>query len=173
METPAPTLEPRLPQVGEVAPDFALRDADGAVHRLADRRGSYTVVYFYPADDTPGCTIEACGFRDANEDIAAGGTTVWGISPQGSASKAAFRAKYGLSFPLLADEDHAVAEAYGSWVQRERHGQTSMGMARRTFLVGPDLTIVHVWEKVQPEGHAEDVLATVRAAEERHPARPA
>ncbi|MGH2467417.1 MAG: peroxiredoxin [Candidatus Limnocylindrales bacterium] len=173
METSAPTSEPSIPQVGEAAPAFALPDADGAIHRLADRRGTYTVVYFYPADDTPGCTIEACGFRDANEDIVAGGTMVWGISPQGTASKAAFRSKYGLSFPLLADEDHAVAEAYGSWVERERYGQTSMGIARRTFLVGPDGTIAHVWEKVKPEGHAEDVLATVRAAQERRTASPA
>ena len=157
---PSPA-EPRLPQVGEPAPDFALRDADGTIHRLSDQRGRFTVVYFYPKDDTPGCTIEACGFRDANAAIAAAGITVWGISPQGAASKAAFRAKYGLGFPLLADEDHAVAEAYGSWVERESYGKRFMGIARRTFLVGPDGTIAHVWPKVKPEGHAEDVLATV------------
>lgn len=170
MDTPAPSapaaepspVEPHLPQVGEPAPDFALPDADGTVHRLSDQRGRFTVVYFYPKDDTPGCTTEACGFRDANDVLAAEGTAVWGISPQGAASKAAFRSKYDLGFPLLADEDHRVAEAYGSWVERENYGKRYMGIARRTFLVAPDGTVAHVWPRVTPDGHAEDVLATLR-----------
>jgi peroxiredoxin Q/BCP len=157
--------ENAIPQAGQQAPDFTLPDADGVEHHLGDQRGRWAVVYFYPTDDTPGCTTEACSFRDANDLIAETGASVWGISPQGVASKAAFRSKYGLTFPLLADEDHAVAEAYGSWVEKVRHGERSMGVARRTFLVAPDGTIADVWEQVKPEGHAEDVLATVRAAQ--------
>ncbi len=162
--------EPHVPDVGEVAPDFALPDADGAVHHLADQHGHWTVVYFYPADDTPGCTTEACGFRDANVVIAEHGATVWGISPQGVKSKAAFRDKFDLSFPLLADVGHHVAEAYGCWVERTNYGKTYMGVARRTFLVDPDGRVAQVWLKVKPEGHAADVLATLETAQARRPA---
>ena len=162
--------EPHVPDLGEVAPDFALPDADGAVHHLADQHGHWTVVYFYPADDTPGCTTEACGFRDANVVIAEHGATVWGISPQGVKSKAAFRDKFDLSFPLLADVGHHVAEAYGCWVERINYGKTYMGIARRTFLVDPDGRVAQVWLKVKPEGHAADVLATLEAAQARRPA---
>ena len=162
--------EPKVPEVGQAAPDFALPDADGTVHRLADQRGHWTVVYFYPKDDTPGCTTEACSFRDANSVLTERGATVWGISPQDADSKAAFRAKYGLSFPLLADMGHAVAERYGSWVERTNYGKTYMGIARRTFLVDPDGRIAHVWLAVKPEGHADDVLATLEAAQARRAA---
>ena len=154
-----------LPQPGDIAPDLALADASGTVHALADRRGGWTVLYFYPKDDTPGCTVEACEFRDANDAILARGAQVWGISPQGAASKQAFRDKFELSFPLLIDEGHAVAEAYGSWVEKQNYGKTYWGVARTTFLVGPDGRIAKTWPKVKPEGHAADVLAALDAAQ--------
>jgi len=150
-----------LPTVGEPAPDIALADQTGTVHRLADQHGRWTVVYFYPADDTPGCTKEACEFRDANETITERGADVWGISPQDGASKRKFSEKFGLPFTLLADTDHAVAERYGSWVEKQNYGKTYMGTARRTFLVDPDGRIARVWEKVKPEGHAADVLSAL------------
>src|SRR6202142_4118985 len=125
-----------MPKVGELAPEFELRDDEGKLHRLSDRRGKYTVVYFNPADDTPGCTKEACSFRDAHASFGDEQTEVWGVSPQGAASKAAFRAKYGLPFTLLADEDHAVADAFGAWGEKNKYGKTYMGVLRTSFLVG-------------------------------------
>jgi peroxiredoxin Q/BCP len=154
-----------IPAVGDPAPDIALPDETGATHRLADQRGRWTIVYFYPKDDTPGCTVEACEFRDANETIHERGADVWGISPQGATSKRAFREKFGLPFLLLADTDHAVAEAYGSWVEKQNYGKTSMGVARRTFLVDPDGRIARVWPKVKPEGHAAEVIAALDEAQ--------
>jgi peroxiredoxin Q/BCP len=153
-----------MPMVGELAPDFELHDDEGRAHRLSDRRGHFTVVYFYPADDTPGCTKEACSFRDAHSSFGEEKTEVWGLSPQGAASKAAFRAKYGLPFTLLADEDHAVADAYGAWGQKVSYGKTYWGILRTSFLVGPDGRIAHVWPKVKPEDHATEVLAALREA---------
>ena len=119
-----------LPAVGEPAPDIALPDEPGTVHRLADQRGRWTILYFYPKDDTPGCTVEACEFRDANETITERGADVWGISPQDGTSKRKFREKFGLPFTLLADTHHEVAEAYGSWVEKQNYGKTYMGTAR-------------------------------------------
>jgi peroxiredoxin Q/BCP len=153
-----------MPKVGELAPDFELRDDVGVTHRLSHRRGHFTVVYFYPADDTPGCTKEACSFRDNNAAFKAADTEIWGLSPQGPASKAAFRAKYGLPFDLLADEDHAVAEAYGAWGEKVNYGKTYWGIIRSSFLVGPDGRVDHVWPKVTPEDHAVQVLAALREA---------
>ncbi len=150
-----------MPNVGDPAPEVALPDETGAVHRLSDQRGRWTVLYFYPRDDTPGCTVEACEFRDANDTIVERGADVWGVSPQGAASKRAFRDKFGLPFTLLADERHEVGEAYGSWVEKKNYGKTYMGMARTTFLVDPDGRIARVWPKVKPEGHAADVLAAL------------
>jgi peroxiredoxin Q/BCP len=153
-----------MPKVGELAPDFELRDDTGKPHRLSERRGHFTVVYFYPADDTPGCTKEACSFRDNDAAFREAGTEVWGLSPQGPASKAAFRAKYGLPFTLLADEDHGVADAYGAWGEKINYGKTYMGIVRSSFLVGPDGRVAHVWPKVQAEGHATEVLAALTKA---------
>ncbi|MBA3778306.1 MAG: peroxiredoxin [Chloroflexi bacterium] len=150
------------PAAGDNAPEIALPDEAGGIHRLADQRGKWVVVYFYPTDDTPGCTTEACEFRDANSELTDEGGVVWGVSPQGARSKAAFRTKFGLNFPLLADEDHAVAEAYGVWVEKSSAGRTSFGVARRTFLIDPEGRIVRVWPKVRPEGHAAEVLAALR-----------
>ena len=159
--------EPHVPQPGQIAPAVELPDADGLSHRLADQHGRWVVLYFYPKDDTPGCTTEACGFRDSAGDVAGRGAVVWGVSPQGAASKAAFRRKYDLGFPLLIDAGHAVAEAYGSWVEKEQYGRTFMGVARRTFLVGPDGRIVRTWEKVSPANHAAEVLAALDEAKAR------
>ncbi len=152
-----------IPDVGDLAPEIALPDETGAIHRLADQRGRWTILYFYPTDDTPGCTVEACEFRDANETIHERGADVWGVSPQGAKSKRAFREKFELPFTLLADEAHDAAEAYGSWVEKKNYGKTYMGTARRTFLVDPDGRIAKTWEKVKPEGHAADVLASLDA----------
>ena len=149
------------PSVGDQAPEVALKDESGAVHRLSDQTGRWTILYFYPKDDTPGCTVEACEFRDANETIHERGADVWGVSPQGAKSKRAFREKFGLPFTLLADEDHEVAEAYGSWVLKENYGRSYWGTARTTFLVDPDGRIARTWPKVKPEGHAADVLAVL------------
>ena len=154
-----------MPAVGDVAPDVALPDASGTIHRLADQRGRWTVLYFYPKDDTPGCTIEACEFRDANETIVERGADVWGVSPQGAKSKRAFTEKFGLPFTLLADEDHAVADEYGSWVEKQNYGKTYWGVARRTFLIDPNGRVAKVWPKVTPEGHAAEVLAALDAAQ--------
>lgn len=154
-----------IPSIGAPAPEFALPDETGTIHRLADQAGRWTIVYFYPKDDTPGCTVEACEFRDANETIHERGADVWGISPQGATSKRAFREKFGLPFVLLADTDHAVAEAYGSWVEKQNYGKTYWGVARRTFLVDPAGRIARTWPKVKPEGHAAEVLAALDEAQ--------
>lgn len=150
-----------LPAVGDAAPEVALPDETGTIHRLSDQRGRWTVLYFYPTDDTSGCTVEACEFRDSNETINERGADVWGISPQGLASKRAFREKFGLPFNLLADEGHHVADTYGTWVEKKNYGKTYWGTARTTFLIGPDGRIERVWPKVKPEGHAGEVLAAL------------
>lgn len=153
-----------MPEAGQQAPDFALPDEEGTIHRLSDQRGRWTILYFYPTDDTPGCTTEACGFRDVNDTITERGADVWGVSPQGAASKRAFREKFGLPFRLLADEDHGVADAYGSWVEKNNYGKTYWGTARRTFLIDPEGRVARVWAKVKPEGHADEVLAALEEA---------
>jgi peroxiredoxin Q/BCP len=153
-----------MPQAGDLAPEVALPDEHGTVHRLADRRGSWTVLYFYPKDDTPGCTIEACGFRDLNADLERLDARVWGISPDGAGSHAAFRAKFGLPFTLLSDEDHAVAEAFGAWGEKKNYGRTYMGVIRSSFLVGPDGRVTEAWPSVKADGHAAQVLDALQAA---------
>jgi peroxiredoxin Q/BCP len=157
-------VTPTRPAVGEAAPDFTLPDDTGTPRTLSDLRGRWVVLYFYPKDDTPGCTTEACGFRDAWAGYQATGAEVWGISILGSGSKAAFKAKFGLPFTLLADEDHAVAERYGAWVQKQKYGRTYMGVARTTFLVDPQGRIARAWETVKPEGHADEILAAIGSA---------
>jgi thioredoxin-dependent peroxiredoxin len=149
---------------GDPAPDLALPDEHGTVHRLADRRGSWTVIYFYPKDDTPGCTTEACGFRDANDDLEGLDARVWGVSPDGAGSHAAFRAKFGLPFTLLSDTAHAAADAFGAWGEKHKDGRTYMGVIRSTFLVDPDGRIAKAWPKVTADGHAAEVVAALRAA---------
>ncbi|HEY0443290.1 MAG TPA: peroxiredoxin [Candidatus Limnocylindrales bacterium] len=148
----------KMPERGDPAPEVALPDETGTIHRLSDQRGRWTILYFYPKDDTPGCTVEACEFRDTNDTIRERGAEVWGVSPQDGASKRAFREKFGLPFTLLADVDHAAADAYGSWVEKQNYGKTYWGTARTTFLVAPDGRIARTWPKVKPEGHAAAVL---------------
>lgn len=150
------------PSVGDPAPDFALPDETGTIHRLADRRGGWTVVYFYPADDTPGCTTEACQFRDVNETVESEDAVVWGISPDDAASHARFRSKYGLPFTLLSDVDHAVADAYGAWGVKQSYGRETVGIIRSSFLVGPDGRIARAWPKVKADGHAAEVVQALR-----------
>jgi peroxiredoxin Q/BCP len=149
------------PAVGDVAPEVALPDETGTVHHLSNQRGRWIILYFYPKDDTPGCTVEACEFRDRIDTIHERGADVWGVSPQGAASKKAFREKFELPFTLLADEEHAVADAYGAWVEKENYGKKYWGVARSTFLIAPDGRIARVWPKVKAEGHAEQVLAAL------------
>jgi peroxiredoxin Q/BCP len=154
-----------MPGVGDVAPSLNLPDDTGTQRDLAERRGHWTVLYFYPKDDTAGCTTEACEFRDINSTINSHDAEVWGVSVLGSGSKAAFKAKFGLNFVLLADEDHATAERYGTWVEKDNYGRKYMGIQRATFLVDPEGRVAHVWPKVKAQGHAADVLATLEAAQ--------
>ena len=155
-----------MPAVGDPAPEVALSDDRGALHRLSEQRGRWVVLYFYPKDDTPGCTVEACEFRDANDDLLARDAVVWGVSPQGARSKAAFRSKYGLPFDLLADEDHAVSEAYGTWIEKQDAGRSYWGTGRSTFLIDPQGRVARVWQKVRPQGHAADVLQAIEGQEQ-------
>ena len=150
-----------MPVAGDPAPAFALPDEAGTVHRLGDRAGEWTVVYFYPEDETPGCTTEACEFRDSFASLRAEGAEVWGISPDDAASHARFRARLALPFTLLSDLGAAVTDAYGAWRERTKNGVTSMRTRRSTFLVGPDGRIAHAWHAVTPEGHAAEVRAVL------------
>ena len=151
-----------MPEAGEPAPDFTLPDDTGTERSLGDARGRWLVLYFYPEDDTPGCTTEACQFRDADAGYRELGAEVWGVSKDGAGSKAAFKAKFGLPFTLLADEDHTVSERYGTWVEKNNYGRKSMGVARATFLIDPKGMIVRTWPKVKADGHADEVLASIR-----------
>lgn len=157
----------RMPHVGDEAPDFTLPDDTGRARRLSEERGHWVLLFFYPKDDTPGCTREACALRDADPEIRALDARTWGISILGSGSKAAFKAKYGLPFTLLADEDHKVAEAYGVWVQKTDYGKSYWGVGRASFLVDPTGRLARVWAKVDPDKHAEEVLDAL--AEARSP----
>ena len=152
------------PEPGDRAPDFTLPDETGTLHRLSEQRDRWTIVYFYPADDTPGCTIESCQFRDIDPEMRSRSAQVWGISPDGAASHARFRAKFDLPFTLLSDEDHAVSEAYGAWRLRSLYGKEFLGIQRSTFLVDPDGLIVRTWPKVKADGHATEVLAALEEA---------
>lgn len=147
-----------MPAVGDPAPEIALPDDTGTIHHLSGQRGRWTILYFYPEDDTPGCTTEACEFRDRNETIRERGADVWGVSPQGAASKRAFREKFELPFTLLADEGHHAADAYGAWAEKLNYGRRYMGIVRSTFLIAPDGRIARVWPRVKAAGHAAEVL---------------
>ena len=150
---------PERLQPGDKAPDFTLPDQHGEPFHLLgslQERQSRHLVYFYPKADTPGCTAQACGLRDVLGSV--GGTGIVGISPDKPKAQAAFDAKYGLGFPLLSDADHAVAEAYGVWVQRSMYGRAYMGIERSAFLVGEDGRLEHVWYKVSPADTAQNLL---------------
>ena len=144
---------------GDKAPAFTLPDQDGKPVSLGDFVGKSVVVYFYPRDDTPGCTKEACQFNDNLRAFARGKVAILGISGDGAEKHRAFRAKFGLKFPLLTDSDHAVGEAYGAWGEKTLYGKKSVGVIRSTFLVGPDGTITRPWYHVKADGHAAKVLA--------------
>jgi peroxiredoxin Q/BCP len=148
-----------LAVVGMPAPEFELQDDRANLVRLRDFRGRVVVAYFYPKDDTPGCTAEACGFRDDMAVYRWNAITVVGISPDSVDSHARFRDKFGLSFPLLADEDHTVAKAYGVWGPKTFMGKQYKGVHRTTFIVGPDGVLLHVYPNVKPDGHSAQILA--------------
>ena len=152
-----------LIEIGRKAPAFTLNDQDGKAHRLSDYEGRPVVLYFYPKDDTPGCTAEACAFRDNLGRFKPGKALILGVSVLDEKSKAKFAAKYDLNFPLLADPEHDVADKYGAWQERSMYGRKYMGVARVTYVIGADGKVVQRWDKVKVEGHAEDVLAAVNA----------
>lgn len=152
-----------IPAVGEKAPDFDLPASTGRNIKLSDYKGKTLVVYFYPKADTPGCTTEACGFRDSAEEYKKAGVSVVGISPDPIEDVTKFAEKYQLNFPLLADADHKVCEAYGVWQQKTMAGNSFMGAMRVTFVVDGDGTITHVFEKVKPAGHEKEVLEAIKA----------
>ena len=148
---------------GKKAPSFSLPDQSGKPHSLSDYSGQPVVLYFYPKDDTPGCTTESCAFQENLPKFKKGKAAVLGVSVLDSKSKAKFAEKYGLTFPLLADEDHAVIEKYGVWQEKSMYGKKYMGVARTTYLIGPDGKVVKRWDGVKVDGHAEEVLAAVQA----------
>jgi thioredoxin-dependent peroxiredoxin len=147
---------------GQPAPDFRLASDEGESVTLSDLRGSPVVVYFYPRDDTPGCTRQARGIRDTWGEFERAGAIVLGVSPDSSKSHAKFREKHGLPFTLLADEDHAVAEQYGVWVEKRFAGKKYMGIERSTFVIDEDGNVAKVLRRVKPDEHADDVLETLR-----------
>jgi peroxiredoxin Q/BCP len=146
---------------GEIAPDFELPDQHANPVKLSDFRGKIVVLYFYPKADTPGCTTQACGVRDRQADYKEAGAVVLGVSPDPVTPIANFDAKYGLGFPLLSDEDHAVAESYGVWVEKSMYGRKYMGNERTTFVIGPDGTIRDVFRRVKPAEHDNLVLGAL------------
>jgi thioredoxin-dependent peroxiredoxin len=146
---------------GDQAPDFTLRSDAGTDVTLSALRGRPVVLYFYPKDDTPGCTTQACGIRDAYGDFERAGAVVLGVSPDDERSHAEFKKKYDLPFTLLADTDRAVAEQYGVWGEKSYMGRSFFGVKRSTFVIGKDGTVKKVFEKVKPAEHAGDVLAVL------------
>ena len=149
------------PEVGDEAPDFTLPDQHGNPVSLSGLRGKSVVLYFYPKADTPGCTVQACGVRDHRTDYEQAGAVVLGVSPDPVRPIAKFDDKYGLGFPLLSDEDHSVAEAYGVWIEKQRYGRTYMGNERTTFVIGPDGTVREVLRAVKPADHDELALGAL------------
>jgi peroxiredoxin Q/BCP len=147
---------------GIPAPKFSLPDETGAVRSLDDFRGHPVILYFYPKDDTPGCTTEACNFRDDYSQYAGTGITILGVSPDNSKSHAKFKEKYGLPFPLLADDGHKVCELYGVWGMKKNYGREFMGVLRTTFLIDPNGMIVQVFEHVKPAGHSAEILEVLK-----------
>ena len=147
--------------VGDAAPSFVLQDHAGTMISSESLRGSSYVIYFYPKDDTPGCTLEACGFRDSTPRFSAKGVKVLGVSPDSPEVHARFRKKYGLTFPLLSDPEKTLAKAYGVWVKKQNYGREYMGVERSTFAVDRHGVIRKVWRKVRVPGHVDDVLHSV------------
>lgn len=153
-----PTTDSDWIEPGAKAPAFTLTADSGEKVRLSELKGSPVVLYFYPKDDTPGCTKEACAFRDAESKLAKAGATVLGVSPDDVASHVKFRDKYSLNFPLLADPDHKIAEKYGAWREKNMYGKKSMGIQRSTFVIDAAGKVAKVWKRVKVDGHDQQVL---------------
>ena len=149
-------------EAGKKAPDFTLPADDGSKVKLSRLRGKPVVLYFYPRDNTPGCTREACSFRDRKGQLAKLGAAVLGVSTDSVESHEKFRDKFELNFPLLADTEHKVAEKYGAWREKTRFGKTSMGIQRSTFIIDADGVVQKLWKSVKPDGHDEQVLAALK-----------
>jgi len=147
---------------GMQAPDFSLPDEENTLHKLADFRGKPVVLYFYPKDDTPGCTTEACNFRDDYNAYEQAGVVILGISPDSVKSHAKFKNKYSLPFPLLADEGHRVCDQYGAWGMKKFMGREYEGVLRTTFLIDPNGRIAKVFENVRPAEHSEEVISALK-----------
>jgi peroxiredoxin Q/BCP len=150
-----------LVEVGKKAPAFSLKDQNGEARRLSDYAGRPVVLYFYPKDDTPGCTKEACSFTDTLAKFKSSKAAVLGVSILDEKSKAKFADKYKIGFPLLADAEHEVSEKYGTWQKKSRYGRSYMGIVRTTFLIDRDGKVAKRWDNVKVDGHAEEVLAAV------------
>lgn len=146
---------------GDPAPDFEVKDDEGKPFLLSSLKGKDVVLYFYPKSDTPGCTKEACNFRDTIDQFNQRGTVVVGVSPDKPGAQAKFKSKFELTFPLLADEEHKVAEAYDVWKEKSMYGKKYMGVDRTTYIIAKDGKIRKVFRKVKPEGHANEVLAAL------------
>ena len=149
-------------EVGQQAPDFMLLDENGQIHHLSDYQGKYVLLYFYPKDDTPGCTTEACNFRDDYSQYDDANVIILGVSPDSPQSHAKFKNKYNLPFTLLADEDHQVCELFGVWGPKKSFGKEYEGVHRTTYLINPDGWIQKVYEKVSPANHSVEVLDELR-----------
>jgi peroxiredoxin Q/BCP len=152
-------------EVGNKAADFKLRDEAGNDVSLSDFKGKKVVLYFYPKDNTLGCTKQACSFRDVYDDILEVGAVVIGVSPDKPSSHKKFKEKFNLPFYLLCDEDHKVAERFGVWGEKKMYGKTYMGMIRSTFIIDENMTVLKVFPKVTPEGHGDEILSVLRDAE--------
>ena len=148
---------------GEIAPEFTARDQDGKVHRLSDYRGRKVVLFFYPRDMTAGCTIEACDFRDNHSRIVDAGAVLFGISTDSEESHRKFIRKHDLGYSLLVDDDHSIAEAYDSWVEKSMFGKSFGGVARRTFVIDEEGRIVKIFRKVDVRGHADEVIDVLQS----------
>ena len=148
---------------GAKAPDFTLASDSGEEIKLSGLRGTPVVLYFYPKDDTPGCTREACAFRDQQKDLRKLGATVLGVSPDDVVSHGKFRDKYQLNFPLLADTDHKVTEKYGAWREKNMYGKKSMGIQRSTYLIDRDGKVARVWKRVNVDGHDAEVIEAIKS----------
>jgi thioredoxin-dependent peroxiredoxin len=144
-------------EVGARAPAFELQDQDGKTQSLDGYRGRWLVLYFYPRDDTPGCTTEACGFRDASDGLAELDAAVVGVSADDASAHQKFARKYDLNFPLLVDPDKSMLEAYGAWTEKQMYGKRYMGVVRITYLIDPEGVVAKVWPKVKADGHADEV----------------
>lgn len=147
---------------GKKFPKVSMKNDDGESVKIADHEGEYVVMYFYPKDNTPGCTKEACDFRDQSAKFKRNNAVVFGVSPDDEASHQKFRDKFNLNFPLLVDKDHKVAEKLGAWREKNMYGKKFMGIVRSTFLVAPDGKVAKVWKKVKVDGHADAVLEAIK-----------